>query len=272
MKFKVLLDYAIDNHYSNTVDNAYISVMKLLEPLYDIDINEIFYCSIESLKKSLIKRGLSNATINNALSMISVCYDEGMKSDDKMFRNKITNKPLIKKLNVNATKKETKPLERATRELYKKYALENNLIHFYHFIVIAYGTMLRVNEILRINQDCIDFSNNEITIFKTKNKKTHTVYMNEDVRKSILAIHPHYFQNYNYRQILYWFEKAEKVLKCAHFTPHSTRHAGASTLRRSGIDKSIVKEAGNWSSEQIVENYTHVVSPDLKNAFELLQD
>lgn len=272
MKFKVLLDYAIENHYCKTSDNAYLSVMKLLSSLYEKELLELTYSVIEKLKSELKNSGLSNSTINSALSMISVCYDVASISEDKIFKGINLNKPKILKLNVLETKKYTQPLEQDKRQCYCQYALDNNMLDFYHFLIIAYGTMLRINEIQKINDSSIDFYNNEITIYKTKNKKPHTVAMNAAVRKSILSMRPRYFQDYSYRQIFYWFEKAEKALQLGHFTPHSTRHAGASALRRGGVDKSIVKEAGNWSNEQIIENYTHVASKELRQAFDLLQD
>lgn len=272
MKFKFLLDYAIDNHYSKTKNDAYLSVMKLLSSLYDKDLKEITFKAVEGLKKDLIERKLSNSTINSALSMISVCYDTALESDDKIFKNFDYSKPRIKKLNAQETKKSTLPLEKDMRELYRQFALDNCMTDFYHFINIAYGTLLRVNEILKINNSCIDYMNNEITITNTKNKKIHTVYMNPTVKKSIEAMKPRFFQDYTYRQILYWFEKAEKVLQLNHYTPHSTRHAGASKLKRSGVGNSVIKEAGNWSSEAIIENYTHAISTDVRTAFEKLDD
>lgn len=272
MKFKVLLDYAIDNHYNKTVDNAYNSVMKLLKSLYEKEVDTITYQTIEALKNELRKNGYSNATINSVLSMISVCYDTANTSEAKIFKNQKFNKPLIKKMNVHETKKATIPIEKDVRELYRKFALEHGMHDFYHYLIISYGTLLRVNEMLKISEKNIDYLNNEITIYKTKNKKTHTISMNNAVRKSIEAMRPKFFQDYTYRQIKYWFEKAEKYLNTLHYTPHSTRHAGASMLKRSGIVNSIIKEAGNWSSEAIIENYTHTVSKDVQKAFELLND
>lgn len=97
--------------------------------------------------------------------------------------------------------------------------------------------------------------------------------MNKSVREAVLEMLPKMYEDYTYNMVYWWFMCAENARGTGkHITPHGLRHAGATTLKRKRVPNYVIKDAGNWSSEEIVENYTHTVNEELQNAYNLLDD
>lgn len=271
--FEELLNYTIENHYANKEGRAYESVKLLLKPLFRKNFRKIYYDDIENLKKDLKNKGLKNSTIKSALSMISVCYNQALKAKKHIVGTKPIVKPYIERFLGQDDKRDSISMEKNDRDYYKKYALDKGNRDFYNFIIIAFGTMLRINEVLSIKKEHVNFQTNIITIHKTKNHKKHKVIMNNSVRKAIDEMLPKMFENYTYNMVYWWFLCAENSRgEGKHITPHSLRHAGATALKRKHVPNYVIKDAGNWSSEEIIENYTHTIDEELQNAYNLLDD
>ncbi|MGE5443772.1 MAG: site-specific integrase, partial [Ignavibacteriales bacterium] len=150
------------------------------------------------------------------------------------------------------------------------------------FIQIALHTGLRLNSIRTLTWECIDFSTNTITIEATysKNKKTHIVPMNTDIRKVLLEnklrcgsseyVFPE-FLKVTKTAISQRFKALCKKLGIKGIRFHDLRHTAATRMVESGISIDKVSKILGHSSIQMTMRYSH---PDnsLREAVESLAD
>lgn len=267
MKFKELLQETINGHFADYKDNGYVSLVKYLKPLYKYNINKLTIRHIKTITDYLqhpdvpSRKPLSNSTINSIISIISQCYQYAYESLD--YKG---SEPRLKGLRKNAREK-VQPIIPFTDEhynLYLDYAKLNDEI-LYHYLIIGKYMLFRVSEMVGIEECDVNWNTKYIEIPKNKSDRPHSMPMNDEVEKSMLALqHCNYFSNYSTFQIYYKFVQAEETLKLGHYTPHSTRHYGATYYTEKGVPTPVLQKMLNHSDIATTQIYTHVRNPQIE--------
>jgi integrase/recombinase XerD len=150
---------------------------------------------------------------------------------------------------------------------------------------IAFYTGMRLNEILNMKWNWIDFSQEVITIkntddFNTKNKKERVIPIHPKVKKifqryyQISSINKNYFVFFrksfiklNGEFISKQFKKAVRSAELnenIHF--HSLRHSFASALLKNGVSLYVIKELLGHSNIKTTQIYSHLDNGSLSQA------
>lgn len=153
----------------------------------------------------------------------------------------------------------------------------------------AFYTGMRLNEILNMKWNWIDFNQNIITVknsedFKTKNKRERIIPIHQKV-KSILQ--GHFPLGNQPKSYLIFYRKTgirlngefiskqfKKAVRTAIFSEdihfHSLRHSFASALVQRGISLYAVKELLGHENIKTTQIYSHLNQSNLDNAVDLL--
>lgn len=262
MKFKKLLEETVKEHYDKKYkDNNYVSLVKYLKPLHRYNIDKLSTRYVKALidllqsDESPSNKPLSNSTVNCILSIISQCYEYAYLNLD--YEGK---QPHLKCLWRDKHQK-VKPIIPFTDEHYQAYvdyAKENDEI-LYHYLIIGKYMLFRVSEMVGIEECDVNWNTRYIEIPENKSSRPHSMPMNDDTEKSMRALqHRNYFSDFSTFQIFYKFMLAEEALKLGHYTPHSTRHYGATTYLVEGVPLPVVQAMLNHANATTTQIYSHV--------------
>ncbi len=284
---KILNDYEnylISSGKSENTISTYISeAYKLLKHLKDEDIllfvikpENIFNYLSQAKKGRNLSSNSYSRLIMTLRSFFSFLYDNEIIIKDIGTKFKTPKKENKKRevLSIDDIKR----IEIYIQNRKEKFKGENlrDLILFY--LGIKCG--LRKSEIMKLNCEEIDFTNNELKIISSKGGNDRVVYFNGELKKLLLTyklekgIHSGGIVRgkngngicsnslHNAIRLVY----TESGVYRPGLTIHSLRHTYAETLRKEGFDFSVIQALLGHKSLETTAKYLHVTKDDLKKA------
>lgn len=259
------LDYLKGAYQSNqTIKSYFLDVSQFIAYKKTYEVNEN---DINAYILFLSKNKKSSSTIKRKLSALSVFYDYLKKSgvynlDFSSIVRPKSSKPLPKFLDVD----ETISLIENIKSLRDK-----------SIIFLLYTSALRVSELVNLNIEDINFSNNTIFITRKGNKQ-----MSVPTSLKALAIlkdylgdrknGPVFLNKYNKRLTTRSIEnivkKYAKKILLKDISPHTLRHSRATHLLNNGMDLRILQRFLGHSSILATQVYTHLSLQDLVKAYD----
>ncbi|HHS48746.1 MAG TPA: tyrosine recombinase XerC [Desulfurella acetivorans] len=247
-----------------TIQSYFLDVSQLIRytKTYKVSENDI-----NAYILFLSKSKKSPSTIKRKLSALSVFYDYLKKSgiynfDFDLIARPKTSKPLPKFLDID----ETITLIENIQSLRDK-----------SIMYLLYTSALRVSELVNLNIEDINFSNNTIFITRKGNKqmsvptssKTITI-LKEYIgnRKTGPVFLNKYNKRLTTRSIENIVKKHAKNILLKDISPHTLRHSRATHLLNNGMDLRILQRFLGHSSILATQVYTHLSLQDLVRAYD----
>jgi len=263
---EALHDKVMAKGYSNKTYKAYlhhaISFMvychKVKKNVHEVDVAEI-----NGYLLSLLKRGISGATVRHAYSAL------------EFFYLKVLNKP-IDFSKIDLPKREHKlPVVLSKEEVLR---MISNIENYKHRLLLEllYSSGMRVSETVGLKVNAIDFQSNTITV-NGKGRKDRITILSEKLKKRIME---YLMSRKNGSEFLFDSRKGHLSVKSAQLiveyaatragilkkiTPHTLRHCFATHLLNSGVDIRSIQKLLGHSRLETTQIYTHVSDRDLKN-------
>jgi integrase len=155
-------------------------------------------------------------------------------------------------------------------------------------VTIALNTGIRKQNILKMRWEQIDLENGLIRLEKTKNKKKHTLFINNVVWDTLKALNRQhkkrklqgqdiayvFFNPYTekpYTDVRKCFKKALERAKIDDFHFHDTRHTRGSLLAMADVDPVTIKEELTHSRLSTTERYLHIAKEHRRKAANKVQ-
>ena len=270
---KAFTDISRDTQYS------YTAAYRHLEPLHKKTFVDLRTSHYEKLINSLTKT-IKN---KNSSDVTTVPLSQSSKSKVKILlgllykyamQNDILNKNYAEFIRLDKTEKKEK-------EVFTKDEIqilfENDNIENVDTILILLYTGMRINEMLLLTKESVDFANNTITGgLKTEAGKNRIIPIHPKIRNYLLQRHNSatdklFFRDENkpltdsyYRKNIY--RPLLERLNIPYKTIHCTRHTTATLLAEGGADINAIKQIlGHSSYAFTADTYTHVDVEFLKN-------
>lgn len=246
-----------------TQDN-YTAAFKHLKSLHTSKFTNIRVAHMQSIIDNLDR---SKSTKSKIKLLLGLLYKYAMQND-------ICNKNYADFVRLEREDKKEKEIFTAEEiEILKK----NNKVPYVDVVLILIYTGMRINELLTLNKDAIDFENNIITGgLKTDAGKNRTIPIHSCITEYLKKwcakesdylisrddgkqITPNYFRTYIYYPLLNQLGIEKK-------TPHSTRHTCATLLAQAGADTNAIKQIlGHTEYAFTADTYTHIDYKFLQN-------
>jgi integrase len=249
-----------DRGRSTLRDRRYLKAI-LLRSLGDMPLDKLSGMQARALLKKRKEEGVSNATANRALTtfkhFVGFAGREGWLafSQEKAIRE-------VKRL--------SEPPERI-RYLTddEQQRLMAALTPMPKLIVrTALLSGMRLGEILSLKLDQVDFAVGVITLTRTKNNKSRSVPMSEELalvlREAMMRSRaPHVFTSrlgkpYQVQSVSRMFARATKRVGIDNLRFHDLRHDFATRLRRQGVGLDIIGAILGHSSLGVTQRYAHL--------------
>ena len=219
------------------------------------------------------ERDVSFASINRELALIKHLYkkanqwgiiDRNPVPGVKMFPEKMRER-YLKKYEINALLKACEGSKNKSLKL---------------IVTTAIYTGGRINEILNIKVNDIDFSNSNINLPHTKTGDNHKLRMSENLKSEMrkyLKGHKHEYlfckgDGTPYNDIRKSFKSALKDAGIEDFRFHDLRHTYASQLTMMGVDSRTIQELGRWKTPSMLMRYSHLSPEHMQSAVNTLDN
>lgn len=260
------LEFVKVNLAKRTLD-CYISHLSFMfnyfqenEIIHECDLNKKVLCKFIADSH---KRGNSNRTINLRIQILKNMFKENDVENVDLFDSK---KLREEKNTFGALS--NKELNLILDYIQSDVLKEKNKLML--FVLIDTG--IRINELLNIKINNINFNNNTILLTNTKSHNPRKVIFSDFVGTMIKE---YIFKNeindklfeMTYSGVIAVFNRIEKKLNLNNFHPHMLRHTFASRLHKNGATVFEIKNLLGHSSVSITERYIHFDLDDLIDKF-----
>lgn len=149
--------------------------------------------------------------------------------------------------------------------------------------IVAYDVGLRRTELANLRWTAVDLAKGVLHVENnpkagefTKSRKTRSLPMSSDVKANLAALldgvakivegggqqpkYPHVFtwdngQPFKPDWLTHEFARLAKLARVPHCTLHDLRRSWSTILQRAGVDRSLVKDLGGWSTLSVVERH-----------------
>lgn len=168
-----------------------------------------------------------------------------------------------KKLPKVISKKQVRELIEKTKNMKHKLIMK-----------ILYSTGMRLNELVNLKRQDIDFDKNTVSIRKGKGKKSRITIISKDLNLDLLKYYSNEDLNTDYvfegRRGRYSKKSVQEVVKQAgkrigiKLHPHMLRHSFATHLLESGVDMRYIQKLLGHSDVKTTQIYTHVSKKDIQ--------
>jgi len=216
----------------------------------------------EGIKLYLLSLNLSNNSVRLKIMAIKFFFLEVLKNPINNF-----NIP-------NPKKHKILPKILSKEDIQKIINLNTNLKHRL-IIKILYSSGLRLQELIDLKRNDIDFDRNLIFVKSGKGKKDRFTLLSQEIKLDLLK----YYSSFNFktdyvlegRNKKYSKKSVQKILESSgkkigkKITPHMLRHSFATHLLESGIDIRYIQKLLGHSDLKTTEIYTHVSDKNLQN-------
>ena len=153
----------------------------------------------------------------------------------------------------------------------------NNTDNIKHKVIIQllYSSGLRLQELINLKRNDIDFERNLINVRKGKGNKDRITLLSEKLKLDLLKYYSSYSFNtfhvlegrkgkYSKKSVQKILEKAGKTIK-RRVTPHMLRHSFATHLLEQGTDIRHIQKLLGHSNTTTTQIYVHVSNEHLRN-------
>jgi integrase len=257
----------VENRAWKKSDWVYIRALKkFFSGFYLSGITKDTIARFKSEKK---KEGTQNGGINRILACLKSIYNRAIEWE---VYNGVNPMQGVKKLQ-----------EPSGRTRYLEREVLRNLLEccderFKPYVIIAVHTGLRLSEQLSLKWEHLDFKNQVISVYRTKNGKKRVLPMNEDMIIVFQSIQkqkdsPYIFCDANGKPVVHVrcaFDRAKKKANINDFHWHDLRHTTASHLAMAGVDLYTIKDLLGHSTITMTERYAHLSKSHKENAIAVL--
>lgn len=216
----------------------------------------------EGIKLYLLSLNLSNNSVRLKIMAIKFFFLEVLKSSINNFDIP------------NPKKHKILPKILSKEDIQKIINLNTNLKHRL-IIKILYSSGLRLQELIDLKRNDIDFDRNLIFVKSGKGKKDRFTLLSQELKLDLLKYYSSYSFKTDYvfegRNKKYSKKSVQKILEYSgkkidkRITPHMLRHSFATHLLESGVDIRYIQELLGHSNVKTTEIYTHVSNKNLQN-------
>ena len=226
---------------------------------------------IAALVSELERDGKANGTINRKLAALSKilthCYRRGYIDRMPLIDRKKESTGRIRWV----TEEEEDRLLSKLREMERPAAAD--------FVETLIDTGMRFSELHGLEWRDVDFEQEVVRLWETKNGQARTIPLTRRAMESIgrqLGKDPRNlrvwtFAKGRFRHAWDGMKELMGLADDAQFVPHCLRHTCASRLIQRGIDLRVVKEFLGHSSIQTTLRYAHLAPKNLEQARDALQ-
>ena len=208
----------------------------------------------------------SRSSIRSAYFALKFFYENVLR---QKFDEKI---PLAKN-------KSKLPVVLNRNEISKMFETTLNLKHRL-VLMYLYYTGIRLNEIINLKWEDMDFQRNIIHLKTTKGDKERIIFLHDKLKKIIeyfnlkkegFILLSNFGKKYNKRTIQMIVRNTAKKADIAKkITPHTLRHSFATHLLEAGADIRHIQKLLGHASLQTTQIYTHVANKDIRKLTNLL--
>jgi integrase len=275
---KTLLLDAIDNVYEtrwkHTKDSqrSYKRAVNLATITGNIPLADITDTVILHLTKTLESRGSKNATINRYLSNLkTILKDHKQPVDGIKLRNTSNGR-----IRVLSKEEEVKivNLFRETEHDERRYYFAD----MGDLVEVLVDTGMRLGEALALTYEDVDFENNLLTIWISKNGKARSIPLTKRTRSILHTRHvsnpvkPFSMKSYQVSTAWNWARKEMELEQDEQFVPHALRHTCASRMVNKGVDPMTVMTWMGHADISTTMIYMHLDPTKLVSAVSALED
>ena len=143
-----------------------------------------------------------------------------------------------------------------------------------NIVEVAYYTLCRRGEIIRLNYNDVDWANSTVIIRETKNGIPRRIGLAPrviEILKSLpRSISGNFFNITSISSFEKSFRSAVKRSGIKNFRFHDLRHCGAKHLVESGWSTMELMQQGGWSSQQMAKRYSNISPTHLANKMRLI--
>ena len=234
-------------------------------PISSNTLNTLTAVKLSNFRDDRLKDGRSTTTVGKYLKLISRAIIVGQKE----LGIAIANNPvdLVEKPKPNPARDRTLNKD----ELEKLFNACNNQLR--NMVEIAYYTLCRRGELMRLNYSDIDWINSTAVIRETKNgipRKIGLAPRVIEILKSLpRSISGNFFNIKSISSFEKSFRSAVKRSGIKDFRFHDLRHCGATHLIESGWSTMELMQQGGWSSQQMAKRYSNISPTHLANKMKI---
>ncbi|HEX7358191.1 MAG TPA: tyrosine-type recombinase/integrase, partial [Ignavibacteriaceae bacterium] len=287
-KYSSLLLSNFIKEYKTYVTNTYSEkyLKKAVTPAFNQLVNFIPDISLEEISPKNLDQFIS--TVYAKSKFAASLYHRTLKAafNKAVIWNYISENPFNKIKTPKVTK--SFPVYLSEAELIQIInKTEDQLLK--NIFITAFYTGMRLNEILNMKWNWIDFTQDIITVknsdgFKTKSKRERIIPIHPKVKSILLTYFPLgnqpkndliFYRKKNVKLNSEFISKQFKVAVRAaelndyiHF--HNLRHSFASNLVQRGVNLYVVKELLGHENIKTTQVYSHLTQSSLSNAVSLL--
>jgi len=230
-------------------------------PISSNTLTTLTAVKLANFRDERLKNGRSTTTVGKYLKLISRAIVVGQKE----LGISITNNPvdLVEKPRPNPPRDRT--LNKT--ELQNLFNACNDQLK--NIVEVAYYTLCRRSEILRLNYNDVDWITSTAIIRETKNGTSRKIGLAPkaiEILKSLpRSISGNFFNITSISSFEKSFRSAVKRSGIKDFRFHDLRHCGATHLVENGWSTMELMQQGGWSSQQMAKRYSNISSIHLAN-------
>jgi len=261
---------------------SYVSIYKLIgELIKEIKLRKYSYRTGKSyinIVKAFLKSGKTPRNFLLSYSNKSRSTIRSVYFALKFFYENVLHEKFREKLPL-AKAKQKLPVVLNKNEILKLFEVTNNIKHKV-VLTLLYYTGLRLNEVISLRWQDIDFERGLIHVKQAKGEKERIVFLHKKLKELLidygikasgLVLISERGGKYSERTIQQIVKKASKKAGIKKkVTPHTLRHSFATHLLEAGCDIRYIQQLLGHKNLQTTQIYTHVANKDIKNLAKLL--
>jgi integrase len=235
-------------------------------PISSNTLTTLTAVKLANFRDEHLKAGRSTTTVGKYLKLISRAIVVGQKELGIIIPNNPVN--LVEKPRPNPPRDRT--LNKT--ELQNLFNACNGQLR--NIVEVAYYTLCRRSEILRLSYNDVDWTNSTAIIRETKNGTSRRIGLAPkviEILKSLpRSITGNFFNITSISSFEKSFRSAVKRSGIKDFRFHDLRHCGATHLVESGWSTMELMQQGGWSSQQMAKRYSNISPTHLANKMRLI--
>lgn len=173
-------------------------------------------------------------------------------------------------------KKRYNPLPKVlSKEHIKQIIATTNNVKHRLIIKLLYSTGLRLQELINLKREHLDFERNQLFVKQGKGNKDRITLLSQTIKDDLLIYYstthfttPYLFEG---RKGKYSKKSVQKILETkgkiigVHLTPHMLRHSFATHLLEAGTNIRYIQQLLGHAKLQTTQGYTHVAQTNIQN-------
>ncbi len=279
---EVALEYLKSRQELRSIDDVRYFIKRLRLHFASCVMNNLKANDVRSYIESRKQDGVSNATINRELEVLSAAINHANRELDWELPNPVSGRKLKEP---EGRVRWITPQE--AESLLNTVRRSNSTPYLADFITIALHTGMRCGEILGLEWRRVDFSQRLIHLEAkhTKSAKRRSIPINDVARASLAnrmryrAMHcsqsPWVFcnaQGHRIATVRTSFMTACRRAGISNFRIHDLRHTCAAWLVSAGVPLSEVRDLLGHSTVMVTERYAHLAPENVRAAVTQLED